>query len=373
MPNNFVNLGDYVNIRTGKLDANANDPDGLFPFFTCAKEPLQIATFSYDCECVLVAGNGDLNVKYYNGKFDAYQRTYIIESLNKELLDVRYLFHFMEQYLERLRHMSIGGVIKYIKIGNLTEARLHLPPLPEQRRIAAILDQADQLRVKRREALAELDRLTQSIFVEMFGDVINNDKGWQVSSLFDCSDLIQIGPFGTQLHQEDYIENGIPLVNPTHIKAGRIVPDISLSISDEKYAQLKQYHLIEGDIVLGRRGEMGRCAVVTKKEHGWLCGTGSLFVRLKAQTLSPSFLEFILSSNAMRSYLENVAQGVTMANLNKTIVGALPIILPPIELQRKFAKSVELNDKQKLLHLESLSSLESLFTSLQHRAFRGEL
>lgn len=73
-----VNLGDLVNIKTGKLDANASAVDGAYPFFTCSKEPLRISTYSYDCECVLVAGNGDLNVKYYNGKFDAYQRTYII-------------------------------------------------------------------------------------------------------------------------------------------------------------------------------------------------------------------------------------------------------------------------------------------------------
>ena len=80
----FKKLGDYVKIKTGKLDANASSEDGEYPFFTCSIEPLKISSYSYDCECCLVAGNGDLNVKYYNGKFDAYQRTYIIESLDKE-------------------------------------------------------------------------------------------------------------------------------------------------------------------------------------------------------------------------------------------------------------------------------------------------
>ena len=84
----MARLGDYVRIRTGKLDANASSENGQYPFFTCAVEPLKIDTYSYDCECVLVAGNGDLNVKYYNGKFDAYQRTYIIESLDKTVLSV---------------------------------------------------------------------------------------------------------------------------------------------------------------------------------------------------------------------------------------------------------------------------------------------
>ena len=113
-------LGDYVKIRTGKLDANAASENGQYPFFTCSIEPLRIDTYSYDCECALVAGNGDLNVKYYNGKFDAYQRTYIIESNDKTVLSVPYLYCFLNKYVETLRKQAIGGVIKYIKLGNLT-------------------------------------------------------------------------------------------------------------------------------------------------------------------------------------------------------------------------------------------------------------
>lgn len=90
-----VRLGDYVSIKTGRLDANAASENGKFPFFTCSVEPLKIDKYSYDCECVLVAGNGDLNVKYYYGKFDAYQRTYIIESRNKNILSVKYLYFFL--------------------------------------------------------------------------------------------------------------------------------------------------------------------------------------------------------------------------------------------------------------------------------------
>ena len=115
-----IKVGNITKIKTGKLDANASSPDGKYPFFTCSKDPLKINTYSYDCECVLVAGNGDLNVKYYNGKFDAYQRTYIIEDNSNGLLYMPYLYYFLEGYIEELRKQSIGGVIKYIKLGNLT-------------------------------------------------------------------------------------------------------------------------------------------------------------------------------------------------------------------------------------------------------------
>ena len=95
-------LGPLVKIRTGKLDANASSPNGKYPFFTCAVKTLKIDNYAYDCECVLVAGNGDLNAKYYNGRFNAYQRTYIVESKDKETLNVRYLYYFLDKYINRL-------------------------------------------------------------------------------------------------------------------------------------------------------------------------------------------------------------------------------------------------------------------------------
>lgn len=134
-------LGEITKIRTGKLDANASSPDGEFPFFTCAKDPLKISSFSYDTECVLLAGNGNFDVNYYSGKFDAYQRTYIIEARNQDELFVPYLYRFMQGHSRKLLEQSIGGVIKYIKIGFLTHADFELPSLPEQKKIVAKVDE----------------------------------------------------------------------------------------------------------------------------------------------------------------------------------------------------------------------------------------
>lgn len=139
-----MNIGQLTNIRTGKLDANASSPDGEYPFFTCSKEPLRIDNYSYDCECVLVAGNGELNAKYYNGKFDAYQRTYIIESKDKQQLSVPFLFRYLEQYIDTLQKQAIGGVIKYIKIGMLTEAQIILPNIDEQNGFVTFAQQSDK-------------------------------------------------------------------------------------------------------------------------------------------------------------------------------------------------------------------------------------
>ena len=132
-----VKLGQLTNIKTGRLDVNAENPNGKYPFFTCSKNHTYIDEYAFDGESVLVAGNGDLNVKYYNGKFNAYQRTYVIQA--NENLNGKFLYYFLDSYVEKLREQSIGGVIKYIKLGNLTDAEIPLPSLATQQRIAAIL------------------------------------------------------------------------------------------------------------------------------------------------------------------------------------------------------------------------------------------
>ena len=167
-------IGELTSIRTGKLDANAACPDGRYPFFTCSKKPLQISTYSYDCECVLVAGNGDLNVKYYKGKFDAYQRTYIIEDNSGGKLYMPFLYFFMEGYIDVLRKQAIGGVIKYIKLGNLTEAIIELPSYEEQKEVVEILDKLKGIIDNETQRIRKYDDLIKARFVELFGNPVIN-------------------------------------------------------------------------------------------------------------------------------------------------------------------------------------------------------
>ena len=361
----MARLGDYVRIRTGKLDANASCENGQYPFFTCAVEPLRIDTFSYDCECVLVAGNGDLNVKYYNGKFDAYQRTYIIESIDKTVLSVPYLYCFLDKHLETLRQQAIGGVIKYIKLGNLTEAEIPIPTLAVQEKIVRNVGKANELIAQRKEQLAKLDQLVKSRFIELFGDPVSNPHGYPKVPLSELAE-IKIGPFGSLLHKEDYIANGHALVNPSHIVAGEISVDDELTVSDEKFTELSAYHLQIGDVVMGRRGEMGRCAVV--QTDGLLCGTGSLLIRTKG-AVTADYLQKIISFPSFKKTIEDVAVGQTMPNLNVPIVSNFQIIKPPIEVQKAYYTFVEQTDKTKLAILQSLDKLELLKKSLMQEYF----
>ncbi|NWK82222.1 restriction endonuclease subunit S [Acinetobacter sp. SwsAc4] len=292
---------------------------------------------------------------------------------DENVCDVNYLYRFLEASKSYLLSRRVGGGQPNISQSVIKDLDVPLPPLAEQRRIASILDQADELRQKRQQAIEKLDQLLQATFIDMFGDPVSNPKGFEVKKLSEQVDLIQIGPFGTQLHQEDYIENGIPLINPSHIKNGKIIPNHKLTVSQSKYEELTQYHLRLNDVLLGRRGEMGRCAVVTQNEVGWLCGTGSLFLRLNVEKINPFFLEMLLSSDSIKRYLENVSQGQTMANLNKTIVGSIPLIAPSIEIQNKFFLISEEINKMKTELENSKNQVNNLFQSLQNHAFNGTL
>lgn len=183
----------------------------------------------------------------------------------------------------------------------------------------------------------------------MFGDPVENEKEWPLVRLDELAE-IKIGPFGSLLHKEDYIENGHALVNPSHIVDSKIVIDPKLTISDEKYDELSSYALRIGDVILGRRGEMGRCAVVY--EEGLVCGTGSMIIRPGTE-MKPYFLQNIISSPAYRRVIEGKAVGVTMMNLNAPTVSSFMIPKLPVKLQEEYLEFVNQSDKSKLAALQA--------------------
>ena len=260
-----------------------------------------------------------------------------------------YLYYYLISLKPFVNEIGRGVAQNNINMQILRNFEIPLPSLEEQKAIARKLDKVSGLIEKRKTQLEKLSELVKSRFIEMFGDVINNDRNWPMATMGDVAE-IKIGPFGTLLHKEDYIVGGHALVNPSHIVDGKISVDISLTISDEKYEELSAYHLKIDDIVLGRRGEMGRCAVV--KEEGLLCGTGSLIIRPNDR-LKPYFLQTIISNPTYKKIIEDKAVGVTMMNLNVPIVESLRVPMLPIALQNDFISFMEQVDKSK--YIEKIS------------------
>jgi len=363
----IVRLGSLVRVRTGKLDANAADENGSYPFFTCAIEPLQINTHAFDCKAVLVAGNGDLNVKYYEGKFNAYQRTYVIDSLDEAILFPKYLFFFLDKYVTRLRELAVGGVIKYIKLGNLTEAQIPLPPLAEQKRIAAILDKAAEIKAKREQAIAKLDELAQSKFIEMFGDPIINPHNFPVCRL---DQLIEIGDtinYGV-VQPGDSCESGVPLIRAGDVVAGLVNSTALKKISFEIESAYKRSRIKGNEILISCVGSIGAIASVTNEMIGYNVARAVARVPV-GKKVSREFLENYLRTDKVQRYFVSELRTVSQPTLNIKQICEAEVVCPPMQLQITFANQMKAIKAMKLKLNNSLHSTEKLLLSLQHQAF----
>ncbi len=172
-------LGNYVSIKTGKLDANAATKNGAYPFFTCAKEIYAIDNYAFDCEAILLAGNnavGDFNVKHYKGKFNAYQRTYVITVIAENRLSYRFLYFQMLKSLRRFKDQSVGAGTKFLKLGMIKELEISLPPIAKQLETASILDslldETQRLEAIYQQKLTALDDLKKSLLHQAFSGAL---------------------------------------------------------------------------------------------------------------------------------------------------------------------------------------------------------
>lgn len=351
-----VRIGDLTKIRTGKLDANAASMDGQYPFFTCSKEPLRISTYSYDCECVLVAGNGDLNVKYYNGKFDAYQRTYIIENNNVEKLYLPYLYCFLETYIKELRKQAIGGVIKYIKICNLSDAVIELPSIEKQKKIVKILKTSKKCLDMRNTQMAVLDGLIKARFVELFGDPRSNPYGFGKKLLRDTCKVVtgNTPSRSVEAYYGDYVE----WIKTDNIVSGLLNPTKATeSLSEEgmKVGRTVEKGSILMACIAGSIASIGRVCVTDRR-----VAFNQQISAIVPEEYNILFLYVLLQLS--KEYLVEEINMALKGILSKSKLEEKEFIVPPMELQEQFADFVHQVDKSKLLSLIKL--LEQLITYL---------
>ena len=196
---------------------------------------------------------------------------------------------------------------------------------------------------------------------------------WESKTLGEISLSIQTGPFGSQLHQSDYSDDGTPVVMPKDLMNGTISEESIARVSKEHVERLEKYKIQEEDILYSRRGDVGRCAFTSEREKGWLCGTGCLKVRIDKEKAEPKFVFFQLQKAETISWVVNHAVGSTMLNLNTSILNAVPVDVPEIEIQRKivsilaaYDELIENNQKQiKLLEEAAQRLYKEWFVDLR--------
>lgn len=361
-----IKMGDLVSIRTGKLDANAAVKDGEYPFFTTAKEISRIDNFSYEGEVVLIAGNGDLNVKYYHGKFDAYQRTYILSAKNDTELEMKYLYYFFENYLEVLRSQSIGGVIKYIKLENLTTPQVYFPSIKKQKKIVDTLDLAWSLIEKRKQQLVEMDRLVQSYYLK----IINENKTNKVL-LRDIVEEIVSGKSYSSNEVSEY-----KVLKTSAVSYSNFNPKECKNLPNE-YIPKKEHLVFKGDILVSRMNtlELVGAAAYVWKDHSKLAIPDRIWKLRTSRNINNIFLWKTLNQNSVKESIRKNSSGTSgsMKNISQKKFLEIPVMIPDYKKQLVFASIVEEIEAQKKVMEQSLAEMEDNFNALMQKAFKGEL
>jgi restriction endonuclease S subunit len=363
-------LGEVCKIQTGKLDANAKVDDGEYPFFTCDSKPYRIDKFAFDDEAILISGNGSLvgHVDYYKGKFNAYQRTYVLTRFNSYYLPflVHYLKNFLRSYIYANKK---GGCIPYITLPILQNFQIPYPPLEEQERIVEELDCLSGVIEKKKQQLKELDALAQSIFYEMFGNPLENERGWAVTVLGAISIKIENG-YNAKLEKDTYKAEGIPYFRCQNIWWNNIDYSDMVYIDEMTNEKMKSSSLMKNDLVISKIGRtytenssLGRTAIYEGEDNKANISGNLCFVRLN-DSVVPKFVLYILTLKEYREWAKiNTPGGIDKRAMSVSQISNFPIILPTYSLQQQFAEKIEKIEKQKELIRKSIEEVEMLFNS----------
>ena len=312
------------------------------------------------------------------------------------MANLKYIYYYLIAIRKELHKVATGSTYEAVSREDVANLELDFPSLQFQEKIATFLDRKtaaiDTLIAKKQRLIELLEEkraalINQAVTKGLNPDVPRKDSGipwigeipehWKVSRLGFSATSIQTGPFGSQLHSADYVNDGIPTVNPINMKHGKIFPDHQKTVDLETLKRLSRHKLKVGDLVFARRGELGRCGLVDEASEGWLCGTGSMRVRLNQDIASSSYLNLFVSLNGVASWLSLESVGSTMDNLNTGILSRLPVLIPPKSEQLEIVEKAQFTNSQigKVIQrvIQQIKKLQEYRQSLITAAVTGKL
>lgn len=377
-----VKLGDRCDILSGfafKSDLFSSNADGIPLIRIRDVLPGYSSTFysgEYDDKFIvhdgeiLIGMDGDFNRARWNGG-KALLNQRVCKISGKDGLDSGYLFHLLPDILQVIADRTPFVTVKHLSAKDLREFEIPLPPLPEQKRIAGILDQADALRRLRARALEKLNTLGQAIFQEMFGESEGQGGNVALSSVADVASGITKGRKinGAATRSVPYM--AVSNVQDQHLKLDTVK---EIEATDE---EIRRYALQKNDLLLTEGGDpdkLGRGTLWNDELPECIHQNHIFRVRITSEALRPEYLKWFVGSPAAKSYFFRAAKKTTgIASINKSQLGNLPVAIPSIERQREFERKLGILDDVRVFVVVACQKADSLFASLQHRAFRGEL
>lgn len=355
-------LEDICVVRTGRKDANHASDNGEYPFFTCGTNPLKSTTYSFDGENLIIPGNGDIGrCFYYNGKIEAYQRTYVLHLKENSNIDIKYLYLvFKAGWKLFVKNKILGAAMPYIKLGHLNSFPITIYELGVQKAIATELDSIQTMIDGYNAQLADLDALAESIFFDTFGDPTLNEKGWGLKKLCEVCEVTS----SKRIYQSEQTKSGVPFYRISDfvqlIRNEMVSPE--LYISHEKYNELKSKNLVpcKNDILITSRGTLGLCYVIKRNDCFYFQDGMITWLKNIKEGLSSTFLSYIFRTSFLKRQMQKIQNGSTVSYLSISMIKGLDIIIPPLLLQQQFVEIVESIELQKELIRQQLTDAEQL-------------
>lgn len=378
----WVKIGNICEVKTGRKDANHATEDGEYPFFTCASKPLKSPTYSFDGECILLAGNG-ANVGlalYYNGKLEAYQRTYVLKS---EHINMKYLLYNLNfRWKDYNEDKQFGSATNYIKLGNITEFEIPLPPLAEQERIvnrieslfdkvdraAELVDEARDGFEKRRAAILEM--AFSGELTKKWREENGVSDEWKEKLL---KDICKVTSGGTPSRKnENYYNGNIPWIKTGEIRWNEIY-DSEEHITEEAIANSSAKLIPENTVLVAMYGQgltRGRAAILRKVSST----NQAVCALIPTDEISCEFLYYYFMKNYWK--FREAAKGGNQENLSGKVIGNFSIQIPSQKEQLEIVSILEHllgkeSDIEDTTNIEE--NIESIKKSILAKAFRGEL
>jgi type I restriction enzyme S subunit len=378
----FVAIGDVAEILSGnawKSSLFTNESEGRLPIIRIQNISDRATDFIYWDGVALdkfIIKDGDLllslsgNVKLCEWSFgDAFLNQRIVKLAPTACVDKRYFYWALHRVVAEIEAMARHAVIANVSVTDLKEFQIPLPPLPEQKRIAAILDKADAIRRKRQQAIQLADDFLRAVFLDMFGDPVTNPKGWQTFTLTDVVRKDSIITYGI-VQAGEHVDGGVPYIRTGDFKGGRLVRSGYACTSADIASKFKRSEVAPGDIVYCIRASVGSADVVPEFLAGANLTQGTAKIS-PAHDMKADFLVELLRSTGFRSWIDKNSKGATFKEITLARLREAPVFKPPMFEQEAFIRIKKIVMERLAGKFQEVDV--PLFESLSQKAFSGQL
>ncbi len=366
---NICKLGDIAKFTTGKLNSNAAQDNGKYPFFTCAPEALKIDDYAFDTEAIILAGNnadGNFHIQHFKGKFNAYQRTYVIESSDENKVYTKYLYYALKTCLLHFKQISQGSATKFLTAKILNSFELPIPEIEIQKKIAGTLGNLDK-KIKTNEAINEnLERQAQAYFEELF--VVNADPNWPECTLSDIGSIVA-GGTPSKSKSEYYADQGIAWITPKDLSVdkSKFISHGENDISELGFSKSSTKKMPAGTVLFSSRAPIGYIAIAQNE----LTTNQGFKSVIPNENIGTSYVYFLLKN--LLPTIEGMASGSTFKEISGAGMKSVPTVMPDVNIIQLFNNFCEpIFKEQEILEAEN-RRLSALRDSLLPKLMSGEI